>query len=188
MPPLYLDYCASTPVDRRVFEAMTPWLLEPGNAGSRTHVYGQRAKEAVERAREQVARIIDAKPEEIIFTSGATEANNLAILGLVDIAERTRRKHVISTAIEHKAVLEPLDRLRKLGFEVDLVPVTRGGYIEPDEVKRRLRDDTLLVSVMHANNETGVLQPVEEVGAPWRAPDPLPRRRGADLREGGRKP
>ena len=165
MPPLYLDYCASTPVDRRVFEAMTPWLLEPGNAGSRTHVYGQRTKEAVEARREQMARIIDAKPEEIIFTSGATEANNLAILGLVDIAERTRRKHVISTAIEHKAVLEPLDRLRKLGFEVDLVPVTRGGYIEPDEVKRRLRDNTLLVSVMHANNETGVLQPVEEVGA-----------------------
>jgi cysteine desulfurase len=165
MAPLYLDYCASTPVDPRVFEAMTPWFLEPGNAGSRTHAYGQRAKEAVERAREQIALLVEAKPEEIVFTSGATESNNIAILGLAELGERTGRRHIISTVIEHKAVLEPLDRLRKLGFEVDLVPVTRGGYIEPEEVEHRVRPDTLLVSVMHANNETGVLQPIEEVGS-----------------------
>ena len=129
MRPLYLDYNATTPLDPRVFEAMTPYFLEEfGNAGSRTHVYGQRAREAVERARSQVADLIAAKPEEIIFTSGATEANNLALLGLARHGEATGRKHILSTAIEHKAVLEPLDRLKELGFEVELAPVTGGGY------------------------------------------------------------
>ncbi len=164
MPPLYLDYNATTPLDPRVFEAMTPYFLEEfGNAGSRTHVFGQRAKEAVERARSQVADLIAAKPEEIIFTSGATEANNLALLGLARHGEATGRKHILSTAIEHKAVLEPLDRLRELGFEVELAPVTGGGYVEPDAIRARLRPDTLVASVMHANNETGVLQPVAEI-------------------------
>jgi len=162
--PLYLDYNATTPLDPRVFEAMKPWLLEePGNAGSRTHVYGRRARDAVERARKQVADLIDTEPDEIIFTSGATESNNLVVLGLAHYGIETGRKHIISTAIEHKAVLEPLERLRKLGFEVELAPVTSGGYVEPDAIKHRLRSDTLLVSVMHANNETGVLQPVEEI-------------------------
>jgi cysteine desulfurase len=163
--PLYLDYNATTPVDPRVFEAMRPWFLEePGNAGSRTHAFGQRANEAVERARKQVADLIAAEPEEIIFTSGATESNNLAILGLARHGLDTGRRHVISTAIEHKAVLEPLAQLRKLGFEVELAPVTSGGYVEPEAIRERLRPDTLLVSVMHANNETGVLQPVKEIG------------------------
>jgi cysteine desulfurase len=162
---LYLDYNATTPLDPRVFEAMKPWFLEePGNAGSRTHEFGRRAKEAVERARETVAITIGAKPEEIIFTSGATESNNLAIFGLRQFAEQTGRRHIISTAIEHKAVLEPLEQLRREGFEIELAPVTSGGYVEPDEISRRLRPDTLLVSVMHANNETGVLQPVVEIG------------------------
>jgi cysteine desulfurase len=162
--PLYLDYCATTPLDPRVFEAMTPYFLEEfGNAGSRTHVYGQRAKDAVEKARQQVAELISAKPEEIIFTSGATEANNIAILGLAKHGEATGRKHILSTAIEHKAVLEPLGRMREIGFDVELAPVTRGGYVEPDAIRERLRPDTLLVSVMHANNETGVIQPVQEV-------------------------
>ncbi len=164
MPPLYLDYNATTPLDRRVFDAMTPWLLEPANSGSRTHVFGLRAKEAVERSREQVAALLGAKPEEIVFTSGATESNNLAILGVAEYGEHTGRKHVLSTAVEHKAVLEPLDRLRKRGFDVELLPVTQGGFVEPGEVERRLRLDTLLVSIMHANNETGVLQPIQEVG------------------------
>src|SRR5271165_5528830 len=165
MRPLYLDYNATTPLDPRVFEAMKPYFLEEfGNAGSRTHVYGQRAKEAVEQARCQVADLIAAKPEEIIFTSGATESNNLALLGLARHGESTGRKHILSTAIEHKAVLEPLDRLRELGFEVELAPVTGGGYVEPDAIRARLRPDTLVVSVMHANNETGVLQPVQEIG------------------------
>lgn len=162
--PLYLDYNATTPLDPRVFEAMKPWFLdEPGNAGSRTHVYGKRARDAVEAARRQVAEVLDAKPEEIVFTSGATESNNLALLGLAKYGEEQNRKHIVSTAIEHKAVLEPLDYLISRGFEVDLAPVTPGGYVEPDEIKRRLRPDTLLVSVMHANNETGVMQPVLEI-------------------------
>jgi cysteine desulfurase len=162
--PLYLDYNATTPLDRRVFEAMTPFFLEEvGNAGSRTHLFGQWAKEAVEKARSQVAGLIGAKPEEIIFTSGATESNNISLLGLARHGSETGRKHILSTAIEHKAVLEPLGRLRELGFEVELLPVTSGGYVEPDAVKGRLRSDTLLVSVMHANNETGVLQPVSEI-------------------------
>jgi cysteine desulfurase len=164
MRPLYLDYNSTTPLDPRVFDAMKSYFLEEfGNAGSRTHVYGQRAKEAVERARSQMADLIAAKPEEIIFTSGATEANNLALLGLARHGEQTGRKHILSTAIEHKAVLEPLDRLRELGFEVELAPVTAGGYVEPDAIRARLRPDTLIVSVMHANNETGVLQPVAEI-------------------------
>jgi cysteine desulfurase len=144
---------------------MTPWFLRPSNSGSRTHVFGQQAKEAVERAREQVAQLIGATSDEIVFTSGATESNNLAILGLAEWGKEIGRLHVLGTAIEHKAVLEPLDRLRTWGFDVELLPVTPGGFVEPDEVKRRLRKDTFLVSMMHANNETGVLQPVEEVGS-----------------------
>ena len=108
--------------------------------------------------------MLGARPEEVIFTSGATESNNLALLGLVPYGLETGRRHVLSTAIEHKAVLEPLDQMRKLGFEVELAPVTSGGYVEPETIRQRLRPDTLVVSVMHANNETGVLQPVEEIG------------------------
>lgn len=164
--PVYLDYNSTTPLDPRVFAAMQPYFLEEiGNAGSRTHVYGQRAKEAVEAARKQIADLLGAQPEEIIFTSGATESNNAVLLGLVRHGIKVNRKHVLATAIEHKSVLEPLDRLRESGFDVELVPVTAGGYVEPDAVQQRLRPDTLLVSVMHANNETGVLQPVEEIAA-----------------------
>jgi len=164
MNPEYLDYNATTPLDRRVFEVMKEWFLgPPANAGSRTHVYGQRAKDAVENARKQVANVIGGKPEEIYFTSGATESNNLATLGLADYGERTNRKHIISTAIEHKAVLEPLEEMRKKGFEVELAPVSSGGYVEPETIRGLLREDTLLVSVMHANNETGILQPIREI-------------------------
>src|SRR5262249_6632800 len=158
MRPLYLDYNATTPLDPRVFEAMRPYFLEEfGNAGSRTHLYGQRAKEAADRARQQVADLLGARSEEIVFTSGATESNNLVLLGLMRHGATTGRKHVLATAIEHKSVLEPLERLAEAGFEVELLPVTAGGYVEPDAVKARLRGDTLLLSVMHANNETGVL-------------------------------
>ena len=163
MLPIYLDHNATTPMDPRVLEIMTPWFLTPSNAGSRTHVYGQRAKDVVENARKQIADLIGAKPEEIFFTSGATESNNIAILGLQQYAERTGRRHIISTSIEHKAVLEPLERMKQLGFEVDLAPVTCGGYVEPETIQSLLRPDTLLVSVMHANNETGILQPVHEI-------------------------
>jgi cysteine desulfurase len=143
---------------------MRPYFLEEfGNAGSRTHIYGQRAREAAYAARRQVAKILGSQPEEIIFTSGATESNNLVLLGLARHGLITNRKHVLATAIEHKSVLEPLEQLRQRGFEVESIPVTAGGYVEPDIVQRRLRPDTLLVSVMHANNETGVLQPISEV-------------------------
>ena len=163
--PLYLDYNATTPMDPRVLDEMTPYFLEEvGNAGSRTHSFGQCAKEAVESARKQVAELIGRKAEEIVFTSGATESNNIALLGLMRYASDASRKHVLASAIEHKAVLEPLERLRELGFEVELLPVTSGGYVETETVCKRLRPDTLVVSVMHANNETGVLQPVLELG------------------------
>jgi cysteine desulfurase len=164
MRPLYLDYNATTPLDPRVFEAMKPYFLEePGNAGSRTHVYGQHAKEAVDKARQQVADLLGVRSDEILFTSGATESNNLVLLGLQRHGETSGRKHILATAIEHKSVLEPLGRLRESGFDVELLPVAPGGFVEPDTVRRALRPDTLLVSVMHANNETGVLQPVLEI-------------------------
>lgn len=165
MPPIYLDYNASTPVDPRVFDAMKPWLSdEPGNAGSRTHSFGQAARDAVENARCEIADLLAAHPTEIVFTSGATESCNLAILGLARHGEAVGRRHIISTAIEHKAVLEPLAKLSASGFDVELVPVTNGGFVEADEIRRRIRSDTFLVSIMHANNETGVLQPIEVVG------------------------
>ncbi len=171
--PLYLDYNATTPMDPRVLQVMTRWFLAPSNSGSRTHTYGQRAKEAVDTARRQVAELLNAPPEEVFFTSGATESNNLAILGLATYGERTGRRHIVSTAIEHKAVLEPLDHLRELGFEVDLAPVTPGGYVELETIRRMLRPDTLFVSVMHANNETGILQPVHEIGELLRGTETL---------------
>lgn len=171
--PVYLDYNATTPMDPRVLAVMTPWFLTPSNAGSRTHSYGQQAKDAVENARRQIAELLGAPPEEVFFTSGATESNNLAILGLTEYAERTGRRHIVSTAIEHKAVLEPLDRLRQLGFEIELAPVTSGGYVEPESIQRLLRPDTLLVSVMHANNETGILQPVHEISELLRGTETL---------------
>ena len=161
--PVYLDYNATTPLDPRVLAVMTPWFLAPSNAGSRTHSYGQKAKDAVENARRQIAELLKAPPEEVFFTSGATESNNLAILGLAEHGERIGRRHILSTSIEHKALLEPLDRMKQLGFEVELCPVTSGGYVEPETIQRHLRPDTLLVSVMHANNETGILQPVHEI-------------------------
>jgi cysteine desulfurase len=136
---------------------------EYGNSGSRTHEFGLRAKQAVQRAREQVAAVVSAKPDEVIFTSGATESNNIALLGLTEHGEKTGRKHVISTMIEHKAVLEPLDALVRRGFDITLIPPTGGGWVDPDAVKKALRKDTLLVSVMHANNETGVIQPLSEI-------------------------
>jgi cysteine desulfurase len=164
MKPVYLDYNATTPLDSRVFEAMRPYYSTAvGNAGSRTHIYGQKAKEAVDQARAQVASLIDRRAEEIIFTSGATESNNLVLQGLMSYGSDRSRKHVLATSIEHKSVLAPLDRLRASGYEVELLPVTAGGFVEPETVFRRLRPDTLLVSIMHANNETGVLQPVIEV-------------------------
>ena len=162
--PVYLDYNATTPLDSRVFAAMEPWFFAPSNAGSRTHGFGQSARDAVDHARHQVANVIGAAPEEIFFTSGATESNNIVLFGIAKFAEKTGRRHIIASSIEHKAVLEPLEELQRDGFEVELLPVAGGGFVDPDDVLSRLRDDTLLVSVMHANNETGVLQPIKQIG------------------------
>ncbi len=162
--PAYLDCNATTPIEPLVRDLVMLFMSEEyGNSGSRTHEFGLRAKQAVQRAREQVAAVVSAKPDEVIFTSGATESNNIALLGLTEHGEKTGRKHVISTMIEHKAVLEPLDALVRRGFDITLIPPTGGGWVDPDAVKKALRKDTLLVSVMHANNETGVIQPLSEI-------------------------
>jgi cysteine desulfurase len=161
---IYLDCNATTPVEPKVQEEVFRYMaVEFGNSGSRTHEYGTRAKQAVERARAAVAAIAKAERDEVIFTSGATEGNNLAILGLAPHGEKTRRRHIVSTQIEHKAVLEPLEALADRGFEVTLVPPTKGGWVDAAQIKDAIRDDTLLVSVMQINNETGVIQPVSEI-------------------------
>jgi len=162
--PVYLDYNATTPLEPRVAELMMRiFQTEVGNAGSISHEYGLRAKGHVEHARRQVAAVVGARRHEVVFTSGATEANNLALLGLAAHGEQSRRRHLVSTQIEHKSVLEPLAELGRRGFDVTLVPPTTGGNVEASAVADAVRDDTLLVSVMQANNETGILQPVAEI-------------------------
>lgn len=163
--PVYLDCNASTPIEPRVLTLIAELLAEPGNAASRTHEYGARAKQAVQHARTQVAQVVGAEPDEVVFTSGATESDNLAILGLADHGRRTNRRHIVTTAIEHKAVLEPMQELARAGFDLTVVPCTSGGLVEPDAIHAALRPDTLLVSVMHVNNETGVRQPLEKIAA-----------------------
>jgi cysteine desulfurase len=162
--PVYLDCAATTPIDPRVRDVVLRYLDEEfGNAGSRTHDFGHRARRAVERARDQVAAVVEARRGEVIFTSGATESNNLALLGLAEHGGATGRRHVVSTAIEHHAVLGPLAELQRRGFAVTLVAPRSDGAVEPEAVRAALRADTLLVSIMHANNETGALQPVAEI-------------------------
>jgi cysteine desulfurase len=168
--PVYMDNQSTTRVDPRVVAAMLPFFTERyGNAGSTSHAFGWEAREAVDRARETIARAIGAQPREIVFTSGATESNNLAIRG---IAERARRRgnHLLSVATEHKAVLDPLAHLAQREFEVTLLPVEpamslRAGLIAAEQVAAAIRPDTALVSVMLANNEIGVIQPISEIGA-----------------------
>lgn len=163
---IYLDYAATTPTDSRIAElVMRLMVAEFGNAGSRTHEFGVEAARWVARARTQIAGSIDCEPGDIIFTSGATESDNLAILGLATHGQATGRRHIVSTAIEHKAVLEPLSKLANEGFEVELVAPDRDGYVASADLLRLVRDDTLLVSVMHANNETGAVQPIGDVAA-----------------------
>lgn len=164
MPTTYLDAAATTRVEPRVAEVVLHWMTEDfGNAGSRTHDYGNRAKRAVQQAREQLATQLAAKPDELIFTSGATESNNIALLGLAQHGHETGRRHIISSAVEHKAVIEPLEHLRSRGFEVDFLKPDSTGRISVNAVLERLRPETLLVSLMHVNNETGVIQPVAEL-------------------------
>lgn len=164
--PVYLDCNATAPLEPAVHEAMLHWFGEEvGNAGSRTHENGLRAKKAVQQARGQLAAVIDSTPDEVLFTSGATESNNLAILGLAAFGERSGRRHIISTAIEHKAVLEPLEALQARGFTVTLLKPDQSGAVSAAAVSEALRRDTLLVSVMQANNETGIRQPISEIAA-----------------------
>jgi cysteine desulfurase len=160
---LYLDCNATTPLDPRVqAEIVRCFETEPGNASS-PHEFGQRARHLVHQARERIAQVVGARRHEILFTSGATESNNLALLGLAEHGQNTARRHIVSTRIEHKAILEPLAMLRQRGFEITLVPPQPTGQVSADAVLAAVRPDTLLVSVMHVNNETGVLQPIEAI-------------------------
>ena len=167
--PIYMDHHATTPVDPRVLEAMLPYFgVEFGNAASKSHVFGWRAEEAVEAARAEVAALVGATAREIVFTSGATESDNLAIKGVAQF-HQGKGRHLVTCQTEHKAVLDSLHALERQGFEVTFLPVGRDGRLDPGALERALRPDTILVSVMAANNETGVLQPVEEIGRITRA-------------------
>ncbi len=163
--PIYMDYQATTPVDPRVLEAMLPYFTDAfGNAASRNHAFGWRAEEAVENARAEVAALIGASPKEIIFTSGSTEAINLAIKGVAEMYA-SKGRHVITSQAEHKAVLDTCKHLEKLGHEVTYLKPGKTGRVSVEDVAAALRDDTVLVSLMWANNEVGALNPVREIGA-----------------------
>ena len=163
--PIYLDYGATTPVDPRVVDAMIPWLREHfGNPASRSHAWGWEAEAAVERAREQVADLIGADPREIVWTSGATESNNLAIKGAANFY-KSRGKHLITVKTEHKAVLDTMRELERQGFEVTYLDVKEDGMLDLDVFKAALRPDTIVVSVMFVNNEIGVIQDIRAIGA-----------------------
>jgi cysteine desulfurase len=162
--PIYLDYSATTPVDPRVVDKMIPWLYEKfGNPASTSHAYGWEAKQAVEDARRQVADLINADPKEIVFTSGATESDNLACKGVARF-HREKGKHLITQKTEHKAILDSMRELEREGFEVTYLDVGTDGLISLDELKAAIRPDTTLVSIMAVNNEVGVIQPIEEIG------------------------
>lgn len=164
--PIYLDCNATTPLAESVRLTLLRYIDEDfGNEGSRTHEYGARAKQAVQKARDQVASVVGAQRDEVIFTSGATESNNLAILGLLAEGERSGNKHIVSTRIEHKAVLEPVEYLEQRGFKVSWIDAGADGRVNPAAVASALREDTLLVSVMQVNNETGILQPIDSICA-----------------------
>lgn len=159
---IYLDYAATTPTDPRVLDAMRPYFTEVFGNASSVHAFGQEARAAVDRARRVLAQALGCQPSEVVFTSGATEADNWALVG-VALANEDRGRHLVVSSVEHRAVLEPARWLAQRGWEVTFVPVDRYGRVDPDDVRRVLRDDTVLVSVMHANNEVGTLQPVAEV-------------------------
>lgn len=162
----YFDCAATAPLAPEAREALLRYTdLAYGNAGSRTHEFGTEANRAVQSARAEVARLVSARPDEVVFTSGATEANNLAILGLRAHGEATGRRHIVTTAIEHKAVLEPVGALQAAGFEASFVTPEPDGRVTAEAVLSAVRPDTLLVSVMQANNETGALQPIDEITA-----------------------
>jgi cysteine desulfurase len=163
--PIYMDYGATTPVDPRVVDAMIPWLREHfGNPASRSHAWGWEAEAAVEKAREQVAALINADPREIVWTSGATESNNLAIKGAANFY-KTRGKHLITVKTEHKAVLDPMRELERQGFQVTYMDVQEDGLVNLEALKAAIRPDTIFISVMFVNNEIGVIQDIPAIGA-----------------------
>jgi cysteine desulfurase len=162
--PIYMDNHATTPMDPRVLEEMLPYFMEKfGNAASRNHSFGWAAEEGVETARERIAKLVGATTKEIIFTSGATESDNLAIKGVAEMYKE-KGNHVITAVTEHKAVLDTCKRLEKYGYRVTYLPVQKDGLIDLDDLKRAMDDKTILVTIMFANNEIGVLQPVAEIG------------------------
>ncbi len=162
---IYLDYNATTPIDKKVLDVMIDvYKNTTGNSDSRTHDYGERARSVVENARKQVASLLGVDTGEVFFTSGATESNNIAIQGLEEYADKTGKKHIITSAIEHKAVLESAKAMKMRGFDVDIINPDQSGRVNVQEIISLLREDTLLMSLMHANNETGIIQPVQELG------------------------
>jgi cysteine desulfurase len=167
--PVYFDYQATTPVDERVLEAMLPYFARNfGNAASRSHGFGWAAEKAVERARKRIADLAGAAPREIVFTSGATESNNLALKGSLE-AHRSHGNHIVTVATEHRAVLDPVRHLERMGAEATILAPRPDGIVNLDELSRAIRPETVLVSIMHANNEIGTIQPVREIGAICRA-------------------
>lgn len=162
--PIYMDYHATTPMDPRVFEAMKPYFIEIfGNAASRNHSFGWQAEEAVEKSRKQIADLIGANSKEIVFTSGATESNNLALKGVAEMYAE-KGNHIITAATEHKAILDTCKRLEKHGTRVTYLPVQANGLIDLEMLQEAITDKTVLISIMYANNEIGVLQPMAEIG------------------------
>lgn len=162
---IYLDNNSSSPIDERVLAAMVDvYLNSYGNADSRTHNHGEQARTIVENARKQVASLLEIDSSEVFFTSGSTESNNITIQGLEEYALKTNKKHIITSAIEHKSILETVNMMKKKGFDVDIVNPDLSGQINVQEILDKVRDDTLLVSVMHVNNETGIIQPVDRLG------------------------
>src|SRR5688500_3742706 len=163
--PIYMDYHATTPVDPRVEEVRVPYLTSHvGNAASRNHPFGWEAEEAVDRARKQVADLIGANPKEIVFTSGATESDNLAIKGVAEMY-REKGNHIITAVTEHKAVIDTCKRLEKEGYRVTYLSVQKDGLVSLDDLRNAITDKTILITIMTANNEIGVVQPIAEIGA-----------------------
>jgi cysteine desulfurase len=162
--PIYMDYHATTPMDPRVFEAMKPYFMETfGNAASRNHSFGWQAEEAVEKSRKQIADLIGATTKEIVFTSGATESNNLALKGVAEMYAE-KGNHIITAATEHKAILDTCKRLEKHGIRVTYLPLQTNGLVDLEMLKEAITDKTILISIMYANNEIGVIQPMAEIG------------------------
>lgn len=162
---IYLDYNASAPILPEVLDIMMDvYRNTPGNADSRTHIFGTNAGKLVQQSRKSIAAVMGVDPSELFFTAGATESNNTCILGIQDHAEKTGKKHIITTAIEHSAVLEPIKQLEKRGFEVDYIKPDVSGRVKTEDVLKHIRPETVLVSIMFVNSETGIIQPVDEIG------------------------